>query len=831
MAAAKIRAYKIAEELKIDKDEFLKRAADAGIALKNAMVALDDEQVAELRAKLGGAGAAKLVDERVGGAVIRRRKKVAEPEPVPVPEPAVAAAVATEAEPAAAPAPPVELEPEVPVELPEAPQPPAAPPPAVEVQPLAARGAQPATEGTAPAPRGVAPAVGTGVSVRAPAETEAARLARRPVRRQALETANLREQETLARQMRGNIQTQLERRRQLVEQQSRIQSRRRRVAVPAGSPRRPMIARERKKLLKLAGPISFTELSAALGVKVNELMRRLRALDTELERADLIDAESAELIATELGFEVQHVSTDVEAELIGSAEAGESAQLPPRAPVVTVMGHVDHGKTSLLDAIRRTNVAAGEAGGITQHIGAYQVEAAGGMLTFLDTPGHAAFTAMRARGAQVTDVAVLVVAADDGVMPQTVEALSHARAAGVPIIVALNKCDRAEANPQRVKQQLLEHQLVAEEFGGETIFVEVSATKGTGIDRLLEMINLQAEVLELTAQAEGPARGTVIEAQLDRGRGPVATVLVREGLLERGDPIVAGLTYGRVRALQSDRGEELKSAGPSTPVRVIGLSAVPDAGEEVVVVKSERDAKALVDHRLAEKKRAATGGEAAPTMAAEELFATLEESDRKVLRVVLKADVHGTMEAIRDALQDLSTERVKLVVLHAGVGAIGENDVMLAAASRALVVGFHVRPEAAARKAAERERVELRTSDIVYELIDDMRAAMAGLLPPRIVEKVTGHAEVRALFQIPKVGTIAGCALADGAIRRSDRVRLVRDGVPIYTGKLSSLRRFKDDVREVTAPLECGIGIENYPDVKVGDVIEAFAVEETAQTL
>ncbi len=831
MAAAKIRAYKVAEELKIDKDEFLKRAAEVGIALKNAMVALEDEQVAELRAKLGGAGAAQLVEERVGGAVIRRRKKVSEPEPAHA-EPSVAAPLAAEPEPAFA----GEPEPESarPLELPEVPQAPAQQQPAVEVQPLAARGAQPATDGAAPGARGIAPLRDGAVSVRAPgtAETEAARVARRPVRRQAIETATLREQETLARQMRGNIQTQLERRRQLVEQQSRIQSRRRRVAVPAGGARRPMIARERKKTLKLAGPISFTVLSGALGVKVTELFRKLRALDVDLERADLIEVETAELIAAELGFEVQHVATDVEAELIAAVESGDDAsQLPSRAPVVTVLGHVDHGKTSLLDAIRHSKVAAGEAGGITQHIGAYQVEAAGGTVTFLDTPGHAAFTQMRARGAQVTDIAVLVVAADDGVMPQTVEALSHARAAEVPIIVALNKCDKAEANPQRIKQQLLEHQLVAEEFGGETIFVEVSATKGTGVDKLLEMISLQAEVLELTAACEGPAHGTVIEAQLDRGRGPVATVLVREGLLERGDPIVAGLAYGRVRALINERGEELKSAGPSTPVRVVGLSAVPNAGEDVVVVKSERDAKALVDHRLAEKKRAATAGEAPAVLGAEELFATLDETERKVLRVVLKADVHGTMEAIRDALTELSTERVKLVVLHAGVGPIGESDVMLAAASRAVVVGFHVRPEAVARRVAEREHIDLRTSDIVYELIDDMRAAMAGLLPPRIVEKVSGHAEVRALFQIPKIGTISGCALVDGAIRRSDRVRLVRDGVPLYTGKISSLRRFKDDVREVVAPLECGIGIENYPDVKVGDVIEAITVEETAQSL
>jgi translation initiation factor IF-2 len=649
------------------------------------------------------------------------------------------------------------------------------------------------------------------------------------VRRQALESANLREQETLARQMRGNVQSQLERRRQLVEQQSRIQSRRRRSG-PTPPARKVAVAGPRRKLLKLAGPISFTDLSAELGVKVNELLRRIRTLGVELEREDMIEVETAELVAGEFGFEVQHVETDLEKQMAAAA-AAPRGDLPSRPPVVTVMGHVDHGKTSLLDSIRRANVAAGEAGGITQHIGAYQVEGPSGRITFLDTPGHAAFTQMRARGAQVTDIAILVVAADDGIMPQTIEALSHARAAGVPIIVAINKIDKPEANIDRVKRGLLEQGLVPEDLGGETICVPVSATKGTNVDRLLEMINLQAEVLELSAPASGPARGVVIEAQLDKGRGPVATVLIREGLLERGDPLVVGTTYGRVRALISDRGEELKQAGPSTPVRVIGLGGVPESGDEAVVVKSERDAKALVEHRLAERKRAASGAEAPAMPAAEALFAQLEDSDKKQLRVVLKADVHGTMEAIRDALADLSTERVKLTVLHAGVGAISESDVMLAAASRAIVVGFHVRPEAAARRAAEREHVELRTSDIVYELIDDMRAAMAGLLPPRVVEKVTGHAEVRQLFPIPRIGTVAGCAVAGGAIRRSDRIRVVRDGVPVYTGKLASLRRFKEDVREVVAPLECGIGIENFNDVKVGDVLEAFSVEETPDTL
>jgi translation initiation factor IF-2 len=711
---SKVRAYKIAEELGIEKEELLKRAADAGIPLKTAMVALDEEQAAELRRKLGAAASAKLVEQRVAGGVIRRRKKAAEPE-TEAPAPAAGSVELV-------PSPELEEPPTAPLEIPPVAAPgaePAAP------APLAAAGSAAATEIAEPTPtiRSVEATAEAAGALRAPGRTETtepARAPRRPVRRQALESANLREQETLARQMRGNVQSQLERRRQLVEQQS-----------PTG--RKIAVAGPRRKLLKLAGPISFTDLSAELGVKVNELLRRIRGLGMELEREDMIEVETAELVAGEFGFEVQHVETDPEKQ-VAAAAAGPRGDLPTRPPVVTVMGHVDHGKTSLLDTIRRANVAAGEAGGITQHIGAYQVEGPSGRITFLDTPGHAAFTQMRARGAQVTDIAVLVVAADDGIMPQSIEALSHARAASVPIIVAINKIDKADANPDRVKRGLLEQGLVPEDLGGETICVPVSATKGTNVDKLLEMINLQAEVLELSAPSTGPARGVVIEAQLDKGRGPVATVLIREGLLERGDPLVAGTSYGRVRALINDRGEELKQAGPSTPVRVIGLNAVPEAGEEAIVTKSERDAKTLVEHRQSERKREKTGAEAPAMLEAAELFAQLQGGDQKQLRVILKADVHGTMEAIRDALVDLSTDRVKLTVLHAAVGAITESDVMLAAASKAIVVGFHVRPEAAARRAAEREHVEVRTSDIVYVLFDDLRAAMAGLLPPRVVE-------------------------------------------------------------------------------------------------
>jgi translation initiation factor IF-2 len=651
---------------------------------------------------------------------------------------------------------------------------------------------------------------------------------KRPVRRTAIQGLNLKEQETLARQMRGNVQTQLERRRQLVEQQSRIRSRRRQ---PVGTQRKPLPAREREKVLRVTGPMSFSELSGDLGVKVSDLLRRARGLGAELERDDRIDVEMLELIANDVGFEVKLDVESVEERVATRPETAEK-DLEPRPPVVTVMGHVDHGKTSLLDSIRKANVVAGEAGGITQHIGAYQVETPSGPITFLDTPGHAAFTQMRARGAQVTDIAVLVVAADDGIMPQTVEAIDHARAAGVPILVAVNKVDLPDADPQRVKQALLEHQLVPEELGGDTICVDVSATRGTNLDKLLEMIGLQAELLELKARREGQAVGTVIEAELDRGRGPLASVLLREGTLKRGDTVVIGTTFGRVRSLVNERGETLKEAGPAAPAQIVGLSEVPEAGEEMIVVKSEREVKALVSHRLEEQKRSAMSTEAEVVpLAAEDLFARIGETDEKELRVVLKADVRGTAEAIGDALEKLSTDRVKLRVIHRGVGGVSESDVMLASASNAAVIGFHVRPEAAARKAAEREGTEVRTYDIVYEVLDDATQLMGGLLPPKAVERVLGQAEVRQLFQIPRQGTVSGCYVSEGMIQRNSRVRVVREGVTTYTGKISSLRRFKDDVRAVQTNFECGIQVENFNDVKVGDVLEAFLVEETPDTL
>jgi len=500
-----------------------------------------------------------------------------------------------------------------------------------------------------------------------------------------------------------------------------------------------------------------------------------------------------------------------------------------RPPAITVMGHVDHGKTSLLDAIRKTDVVAGEAGGITQHIGAYRANIDGKQLTFIDTPGHAAFTDMRARGAQVTDIVILVVAATEGIMPQTVEAIHHSKAAGVPIVVAINKCDLPGADPGQTRQRLMEHDLVPEEFGGDVICVEVSAKTGAGLPKLLEMVALQAELLELKVDSTMRAKGVVLEARLDKGRGPVATVLVQEGTLKRGDIIVVGTHWGRVRAMEDENGKRMKEAGPSVPVQVTGLSAVSESGQVVHAVESERVGKEIIDHRLGQER--AKPAEARPAFSLDEFFARAEGGGVKELAIVLKADVHGSAEALREALLRQSTDNVKVNVIHSGVGAINETDVMLAKASGAIIVGFQVRPDPSARKAAEGQGVDVRVYNVIYEAVDEVKAAMVGLLPPTVTEEFQGRAEVRETFTVPKVGTIAGCYVAEGKLNRSDRCRLVRDGVQVFEGKVGSLKRFKDDAREVASGFECGIGIDGYNDVKIGDVIETYQLTETPATL
>ena len=566
------------------------------------------------------------------------------------------------------------------------------------------------------------------------------------------------------------------------------------------------------------------EFADLLGVPSNDVIKRLFMLGQVLTVTQSMTDELIELIADDMGRKVRVVSPEEEYAVVFN---DTEADLKPRPPVVTVMGHVDHGKTSLLDAIRHTGVAAGEAGGITQHIGASVVNIDGRQITFIDTPGHEAFTAMRARGAQVTDVIVLVVAADDGVMPQTVEAVNHAKAANVPIVVAVNKIDKPGATPDRVRQELVEYGVIPEEWGGTNMFVDVSAKQRIGVDDLLETILLQADVLELKANPDALASGFVIEANLDKGRGPVATVLVQRGTLKPGDAVVAGTSYGRVRALIDPRGNHAKQACPSDPVEILGLSSVPTAGDEFRVFEDERDARKLAEERALRERLKAQ--EARSHMSLDDLFSRIEEGTTE-LNLVVKADVQGSIEALRDAFEKMDQSEVKIQIIHSAVGGVTETDVTLAAASDAIIIGFNVRPTAGARKAAEHEKVDIRLYRVIYQAIEDINAARVGMLAPEIVERDTGSAEVRDVFRVPKVGNIAGCYITEGEISRDDKVRVVRDSTVIFEGKISSLRRFKDDVKTVKQGYECGIGVEGYQDIKVGDVIEGYRIEEIERT-
>jgi len=584
---------------------------------------------------------------------------------------------------------------------------------------------------------------------------------------------------------------------------------------------------EEKKVIKIEDGITVSEISQRMGVKTAEIIKKLMTGGKMITANQMLDPDTAGILATDYGWRVEKVGFEVEDYLPEVAESPESER--PRPPVITVMGHVDHGKTSLLDAIRQANVAAGEAGGITQHIGAYTVHAAKGDITFLDTPGHEAFTAMRARGSKVTDIVILVVAADDGVMPTTVEAINHAKAAKVPIVVAINKMDMAGANPDRVKKDLAAHELVPEDWGGETIMVPVSAKTKMGLELLLENLALQAEVLELKANPSRPAVGTIIEAKLEKGRGPVATVLVQEGTLKLGDAIVTGTESGRVRAMTNDRGEPVQEVSPGYCAEVIGLSGVPSAGDSINAVEDERAAKDIAQHRETKERQADVGKTSRESL--ESLLQKAKTGEAKQLKVVLKGDVQGSVEAIATAVGKLSTHKVKVDIVHKGVGMVTESDVMLAAASKGMVIGFNVKPESGAEATAKAQDVIIQTYAIIYELIDGVRASMEGLLEPIRTERRLGRAEVRNLFNVPKLGTIAGAAVIDGTIKRTAMLRLLRENKPIFSGKIASLKRFKDDVREVAQGFECGIGIENYSDIKPGDIIEAYEIEETRPSL
>ena len=599
------------------------------------------------------------------------------------------------------------------------------------------------------------------------------------------------------------------------------QMNRKRPANNAPKVQQPVVEVPKPTYVEIGESINVKEFASLIKCEVNEVIKALFMLGVMVTINQDIDYDTAQLIGEEFGVEVGQKAPDEDPTEVPEVEDDPAKRLP-RPPVITVMGHVDHGKTSLLDAIRKTNVTAREAGGITQHIGAYKVNYQGKQIVFLDTPGHEAFTAMRARGAQVTDVAILVVAADDGVMPQTIEAINHAKAAKVPIIVAINKIDRPGANPDHVKQQLAEHELIPEDWGGDTIMVPVSAHQKTGISDLLEMILLVAEMQELKANPNLPAHGTIIEAQLDKGRGPVATVLVQRGTLHIGDTIIAGTAYGKVRAMINDRGEKVKKALPSTPVEVLGLNDVPQAGD-ILDSTDEKTARSVAEKRIAKKREEEI--QVNSKVSLDDLFQRIQEGELKELNIVVKADVQGTIEALKASLQKIKNEEVKVVVVHAGVGSITESDVMLASAANALIIGFNVRPDANARKASETEKVDVRTYRVIYDALNDVEAAIKGMLAPKFKEVIQGRVEVRQLITISKL-LIAGCYVLEGKVTNSSKVRVVRDGIVVHEGEIESLRRFKDDVKEVAQGFECGITLDKFRDLKEGDIFEIYNMEE-----
>jgi translation initiation factor IF-2 len=603
-------------------------------------------------------------------------------------------------------------------------------------------------------------------------------------------------------------------------------------AAPPAPPEEPVAAvpEPEQAAVRIARGITVKDLADRLGAEATALIKRLFEAGEMVTITQSLSDEAVELLARDAGVPVEIVAPDEEEEEEEEEEEVDPARLRPRPPVVTVMGHVDHGKTLLLDAIRESDVISGEAGGITQHIGAYQVHQNGNLVTFIDTPGHEAFTAMRARGAQVTDIAVLVVAADDGVMPQTLEAIDHARAAGVPIVVAVNKVDKPEADPTRVRQQLAEQGVQTSEWGGDFEFVDVSAKTGQNLDKLLETILLVAELQELKADPEARARGVAIEAHLDKGRGPVATVLVQRGTIRIGDAMVCGTAHGRVRAMFDEHGQSLEEAGPGRPVQILGWTKVPDAGDDVRVLADEKAARNMAQEREA-RMRAAELVAARPAIRLEDVMAQAREGEVSELRVILKADTQGSLEALAEAVEKLSTDEVQVRILRRGVGAVTQSDVELAQADEAVVIGFNVRPDANAREVAEREGVDVRLYRVIYQAVDDIKQALSGLLAPEEQEVSLGEAEVRATFRVPRLGVVAGCYVTKGTLTRGARVRLVRDGAVAYDGRIASLRRFKDDVREVAEGFECGAGLENFQDVKEGDVLESYEIREVARSL
>jgi translation initiation factor IF-2 len=839
----KMRVYEVAREVGVANKDLVSKIRALGIEVNNHMSMLDAEDVTRVRRALDKERQESLIEERIQPTVIRRRSKGGPPAPKPRPveaapaeavRPAVRRPVVIE-EPEAEPEtpPPVEaapppVEPETPPRFEVAPAPvevaPETPPP---VAAHAAPEMAPPVVEEAPAPVAAAPPAPV-----APAVPSGPRIIDLPLPRIQIE-----DRDALSRAVRGR---EVVTRQDLQQRAGGAFARKPQPLKPAQKKRMAAGKKakkteittpaQHKRVIKMDETVAVTELARQMGIKATEVLKKLWGMGmTGVNINQNIDGDTATLLAGEFGYEVESRAFKEDTVIAETEDRDED--LEPRAPVITVMGHVDHGKTSLLDAIRHTDVAGGEAGGITQHIGAYKVHTERGEVVFLDTPGHEAFTAMRARGAQATDIVILVVAADDGMMPQTVEAINHAKEAEVAIIVAVNKIDKPNAQPERIRQQLSDHGLVPEQWGGETIYVDVSARTKVGVDALLEMVSLQAELLDLKANPGKMAKGLIIEARLDKNRGPMATVLVQEGTLRAGDLVVTGEHMGKVRAMLDDKGRTVTEAGPSTPVEVLGIDGVPEAGDYLNAVADEKAAKVLVQHRYDARRKKELGAAGARGVSLENILEQIQAGSAKEVKIVLKADVQGSVEAVRDALTRLSGDQVKVNVIAAAVGGITETDVNLAKASQAIIVGFHVRPTGQATRLAEQEHVDIRLYDIIYEALDEVKKAMAGMLAPVLREKVTARLEVRQVFAIQKVGTIAGCFVTEGKIARQHQVRLVRDSVPVFQGKLSSLKRFKDDVREVEKGYECGLAFEGFNDIKDGDTIEAFEIEQLAPTL
>ena len=856
-----MRVYELARDLNMTNKLLLSKLSEMDIEVKSHMSSLDDETIGKIKFEFFGKKAETIVETRIKPTVIRRRRKKAQTDVVPPAELAVEEVQAADNPPEAA-----EIqeegaaveEKEAAVETPEEIK---AEPveEAAAVEESAAVKAQKPDVKPAAKPKKivkktkkkepaakiiklpVTPAITPSEKKRARTPDVKGKVEKLPVDQKAAAKEILLKETRKKKKKRKDEETEVDRkflkkkisfRKKAVIEGEDLYDTTRRGRKPrkvakakktgTGQKTQITVAKAIKRRVKIDEAIILADLAKRMGIKANELIQSLMALGVMATVNQSLDFETASLVASEFDYEIERAT--FEEAVILKQEKDDPEKLSERPPVVTIMGHVDHGKTSLLDVIRKTRITELEAGGITQHIGAYHVTTDKGQIAFLDTPGHEAFTAMRARGAQITDIVVLVVAADDGVMPQTIEAINHARAADVPIIIAINKIDKANADPDRVKRELSENGLTPEDWGGDTIFVNVSAKENTGIDELLEMILLQAEVLELKANADKPAVGHVVEAKIDSGRGAVATVLVRDGTLRNGDPVVCGVHFGKIRAMLSDTGFPVESAGPSIPVEVLGLSGVPMAGDEFIALTDEKSAKQVSMHRL-QKQRTK---ELAQTsrLSLDKLYEQMQQGDLKELNLLIRADVHGSIEALVDSLTKLSNEEVNVNVVHSATGTIAESDISLAKVSNAIVIGFNVRPSPKVQALANDEHVDMRFYNVIYDVIKDVKDALVGLMESTYEERILGSAEVREVFQIPKIGAVAGCYVTDGKIERGQLLRLVRDGVVFYQGKNSSLRRFKDDVKEVQAGYECGIGIENYNDIKVGDVLECYYLEE-----